>query len=89
MRLIVVPVGSAAHNDSTPDARTGQEVLREAQTLLQAGMTGQEVLAKLAVKWGPAEVIEAIAAGVGQRNFVEAVRKGRLYASNASPDESS
>lgn len=75
----VVPVGTAVLNDSIPDARVGQEVLKEAQVMLAAGMSGKEVLASLRAKWGATEVIQAIAMAVGQDNFRRAVLAGRLY----------
>lgn len=89
LQYIVVPVGAAVLNDSLPDAKVGLEVLREARSMLARGLSGTEVLAALSVKWGAAEVISAIAAAVGQHNFVEAVRKGRLYSANADPEEAS
>ena len=89
VQYIAVPVGTAAFNDSTPDARVGLVVLTEARELLASGRDPREVLAALRVKWGVKEVIVAIATAMGQRNFIEAVAKGRVYAPNASPEEAS
>lgn len=89
VQLIVVPVGTSPLNDSFPDALVGRQVLMEAAELFKQGLTGREVIAALSVKWGAKEVIQAVAAGVGQRNFYDAVVKGRLYAANANPGEAS
>lgn len=89
MQFIVVPFGSSPTNDSLPDAKVGEVILREAQEMLRDGDDPRVVLARLCVKWGPTETIQAVAMFAGQENFRQAVLKHRVFAPNASPDESS
>jgi len=78
----VVPADAIKGIADRPDARVGVVILKEAQAMLATGIAPRDVLARLMVKWGAKECIEAIAAAIGQSNFRRAVEARRLYGVN-------
>ncbi len=82
---VIIP-GVTGVNLSRPDAKAGFAILEEAKVLLEAGTPGKEVLAKLSVKWGVVEVIEAIAHAMGQDELRRAMLQGRVYMPHAEEE---